>query len=167
MIPRFQVLSQRIAVELAQVARAADKARQAFESGKHGGRDETFFYDSTALNLHGFYNGVERIFEAIAHDIDQAPPGGAAWHRDLLAQMEWELPGVRPRVIRAETRAALEEYLRFRHLVRNLYTWDFIPNKLEELTSHLAQTVMDLQTDLESFRQFLASASRADETDGD
>lgn len=129
-----------------------------------GGPDESYFLDSAALNLHGVYNGIERLFEAIARDLDDSVPGGPTWLRDLLLQMELDVPSVRPAVIRAATRAALEDYLGFRHIVRNLYTWDFVPKKLEALTNKLSVTLTDLEQDLDRFRAFLDSAGRADES---
>lgn len=165
MIPRYQVLRQRISFELDQIERAAHKAEQAWQLSARGGKDESFYLDSVALNLHGFYNGVERLFEMIGHELDGTVPRGAGWHRELLAQMELQVPAVRPAVIRTETRVGLEEYLRFRHLVRNLYTWDFAPPKLQELVSLISETLSNLKTDLESFRAFLEQAGRADESD--
>lgn len=42
------------------------------------------FLNSLALHLHSFYNGVERVFESIARQIDPTFPSGTHWHRDLL-----------------------------------------------------------------------------------
>jgi len=37
------------------------------------------YLDSVALNLHGFYSGVERLFELIARHIDGTLPTGETW----------------------------------------------------------------------------------------
>jgi DNA-directed RNA polymerase len=38
-----------------------------------------------ALDIHGFYSGVERIFEKIAKQIDRNPPAKSEqWHKNLL-----------------------------------------------------------------------------------
>ncbi len=166
MIGRYRVLYARIQSELADIRRAADKAQTAFQRSKQGGPDESFYLDAAALNLHGFYNGVERLFEWIAREVDGTVPGGAAWHRELLAQMELAIPDVRPPVIQPATRARLEEYVRFRHIVRNLYTWDFAPDRISELVQHLQPTLVDLQADFDRFGKFLTSAGQADEASG-
>jgi hypothetical protein len=163
MIPRYRLFSQRIANELADIRRAADKAQQAAHHASLGGADETFYLDSTALNLHAFYNGVERLFEWLARELDDAHPRGSSWHRELLEQMTTEVPEVRPAIISVETHKALDEYLRFRHLVRNLYTWDFVPARIAELIARLPATLQLLANDLARFRQFLDTASHADE----
>ncbi|MDI6794128.1 MAG: hypothetical protein QME81_14910, partial [bacterium] len=64
------------------------------------------YLDSVALNLHGLYSGLERLFEQIAATIDQCLPQGANWHRMLLEQMASEQPGVRPAVISARSLSA-------------------------------------------------------------
>jgi hypothetical protein len=66
-------------------------------------------------------------------------------------------------VIQKETAASLGAYLRFRHLVRNLYTWNFEAAKLANLVDRLSQTQTDLRADLVAFGSFLETASLADE----
>ena len=53
-----------------------------------------------ALDIHSFYTGIERIFEAIAHSVDQNVPAGSEWHKDLLEQMTVASSRVRPSVIK-------------------------------------------------------------------
>jgi hypothetical protein len=113
--------------------------------------------------LHTFYGGVERIFEWVAREIDGSKPGGPSSHRDLLAQMAMDVPGGRPAVISPTTRSSLDEFLRIRHLVRNLYTWDFVPAKINDLAEQLPGALGSLEADLDGFRAFLDSSSHADE----
>ena len=51
----------------------------------------------------------------------------------LLEQMTKEVPGIRPAVISTETGTRLDEYRRFRHVVRNVYIHSFDPAKLGKL----------------------------------
>lgn len=44
--------------------------------------------------------------------------------------MTKEVPGIRPAVISTETKTRLDEYRRFRHVVRNVYTPSFDLGKL-------------------------------------
>jgi hypothetical protein len=99
----------------------------------------------------------------LARELDDAHPRGSSWHREPLEQMTTEVPEVRPAIISVETHKALDEYLRFRHLVRNLYTWDFVPARIAELIARLPATLQLLANDLARFRQFLDTASHADE----
>lgn len=162
MIPRYRLLQERIRSEWDDARRAANKAKQAFEATRTEA-DPSFLLDSVALNLHGFYNGLERIFEAIGRELDGGVPSGPNRHHDLLEQMAYSLREVRPPVIRAETRDRLDEYLRFRHLIRNLYTWNLDPELLERRVADLTPTLDALDADFEQFRAFLDVATLADE----
>ena len=41
---------------------------------------DDYYLDGVALNLHGFYGGLERVFERIAVTVDGAKPAGENWH---------------------------------------------------------------------------------------
>jgi hypothetical protein len=163
MIPRYQIFRKRIESDLTEARRAAQKAAQAFDQAQHDPRHATFYLDSTALNLHGFYSGLERIFEWLARELDGGLPSGPAWHHDLLSQMTLDVEGLRPAVIQPQTAEHLAEYLRFRHLVRNLYTWSFETGKLAALIHGLPGVLAALESDLANFARFLDAASLADE----
>jgi len=151
-ITQYHVLRQRLATEWANVRAAAEKAQAAYtEGGK-------YHVDAAALSLHGFYNGVERLFEWIARQIDGTLPQGSSWHRELLQQMTLDVPEVRPPVLQTPTAKLLEEYLGFRHVVRNLYSWELEPAKVKRLIELLPQTVQAVETDLETFGRFLDAA---------
>jgi hypothetical protein len=112
----YTALAGRIRQSLLDLQRVVDRAD--FLLGQALQKDDDGYLDGVALNLHGFYGGVERIFEDIARSVDQSIPGGPEWHRDLLLQMANELVSVRPAVITSDTRHCLDEYRGFRHLVR-------------------------------------------------
>ena len=59
--------------------------------------DQVAYLNSVALNLHGFYNGIERLLELVVVDMDGAALGGDAWHAELLRQVELEIPRSDPR----------------------------------------------------------------------
>jgi hypothetical protein len=68
------------------------------------------YWDGVALNLHGFYVGIERILEDIARSLDESVPEGADWHRALLIQMTAEIGDRRPAVLSYSTRKCLDDY---------------------------------------------------------
>ena len=88
------VLAGRILAELDELKFLDERIRLGMEKAKT--QNDDFYIDSVALNLHGFYSGIERLFEKIAGTIDGSVPGGANWHQELLNQMFIEVPGVRP-----------------------------------------------------------------------
>ena len=89
-------------------------------------------------------------------------PQSSAWHRELLQQMMLDVPGVRPPLLQNSTAKLLEEFLGFRHVVRNLYTWELEPEKVARLVALLPETVQAVERDLEEFGRFLDAASQAD-----
>lgn len=148
-------LAGRIREELQEVARTVERARLLTDKATTSGDDD--YWDGVALNLHSFYTGVERILEEIAREVEGSVPAGPEWHRDLLVQMTAEMPGVRPAVLSREARLSLDEYRGFRHVVRNLYAFNFRPGRLRELVDGLTACLAVLRSDLEAFLAYLTT----------
>ena len=108
------------------------------------------------MNLHGFYAGLERLFEMIAAAVDGTVPQGQNWHRMLLDQMVVEVPSVRPALISEETRRMLEDYRGFRHGVRNVYAFRFDQAKVSELVEGVPAVFSHVRAELLAFADFLS-----------
>ena len=113
------------------------------------------------MNLHGFYSGLERLFELIARHIDHAWPTGETWHRDLLQQMAQDQPDVRPALIDPDSAIALDEFRRFRHLVRHGYAMNLVPDKMAGLVAVLPNLWLQLSAELLAFADFLEALAQA------
>lgn len=105
--------------------------------------------------VHDFYTGAERVFEKIAPELNGGVPGGPTWHRELLQNMTLDLPGIRPDVVSARTAQLLAEFLRFRHLFRNLYGFELEWPRLRSLVARLPEAWSALEADLQGFLRFL------------
>ncbi|MFQ5855841.1 MAG: antitoxin [Anaerolineae bacterium] len=158
----YQELAERIRDEMAELERAIQRVLHAWSQVQQT-PDEQAYVDSVALNLHGFYSGLERLFELIARHVDRNLPSGDTWHRDLLEQMAEEMPGVRPAVIHQTNAHALDEFRRFRHLVRNVYTFNLIPDKMEPLTSALPGLWPQVRAEMLAFADFLEALAQAND----
>ncbi len=66
-----------------------------------------------------------------------------------------EVPGIRPAVMSTETGATLDEYRRFRHVVRNMYTHRFYPAKPGKLINAALELFARTQAELLGFAAFL------------
>jgi hypothetical protein len=117
------------------------------------------YLKATAYDLHGFYGGLERIFEAVATTIDGSVPGGESWHRDLLQQMGREIQGVRPALFSEETLSIMDEFRRFRHRIRNIYSFNLVPERIKALVEKLPRLSDEVNTSLQDFAQFLDRVS--------
>ena len=146
-------LAGRIRGSLEDIKSSANRTVVLAEKARRSGDDD--YWDSVALNLHGFYSGVEQICEDIARMIDGGLPSGAQWHISLLRQMTVEMGKLRPAVIRMETRQSLDEYRGFRHVVRNVYAFNLRPTRLNKLAMGISNCISNLTIDLSAFADFL------------
>ena len=146
-------LTSRIRQELQELGRVLARMNEGWERARNSGDD--YYLDGVALNLHGFYSGLERIFTHIAETIDGELPLGENWHQLLLQRMTQEIPGIRPAVISLETGNRLNEFRGFRHIVRNVYTYKFDPDKVEKLIHAAPDLFTQINAELLAFAAFL------------
>jgi hypothetical protein len=155
MMTRYAIVAGRIRAELPALALLVNRAEGALDRAKRNPQDQDYYLAAAALDMHSFYAGIERLLQFIANEIEGNLPSGPHWHQDLLAQMSFELPGVRPAVLSSEMQTALTEYLSFRHVVRNVYTFHLDPERVAELVTHLRPTFDKSAIDFNRFAEFL------------
>ncbi|MAT99874.1 MAG: antitoxin [Anaerolineaceae bacterium] len=156
----YQNLIDRIRNELSDLVQVIERTQEGWSNvQKTPAKERQAFVDSVALNLHGFYSGLERLFELIARQVDGSLPEGANWHRDLLQQMAQDFPASRPAVISQENAEILDEFRRFRHLVRNVYTINLSPTKMNGLLQILPVFWPQLRAELLAFANYLEALS--------
>jgi len=151
----YAELVERIRGEASDMDRLVQRALLAWNQCKDLSTEQGVYIDSVALNLHGFYSGLERLFELIARHVDEHSPSGDLWHRDLLMQMSQEQKDLRPAVISTASFSSLDELRRFRHLVRNVYTFNLVPEKLEPILSDLPALWSRVKAEILAFADFL------------
>lgn len=162
MIVRYRVLSERLKTELDSLEKVVDRVEGAVSRANQKPEDADYFVAAAALDLHGFYAGIERLLELIANEIDGGLPTGARWHRDLLEQMSIEIAQVRPAVLQPDTHKALIEYLEFRHVIRNVYTFELQAGRVKELAEKLRSAFELVQRDLSTFYNLLEELANVD-----
>ncbi|MEZ4560275.1 MAG: hypothetical protein R2851_25845 [Caldilineaceae bacterium] len=70
--------------------------------------------------------------------------------------MSREYEDRRPAVISAASAERLDEYRRFRHLVRNVYAQNFVPERIGALVENLGADWSQVYAELTAFADFLA-----------
>ncbi len=153
-----QALAGRVELMMQDLDRVVQRMSLLLAKAEDTGDDG--YLDGVALNLHGFYTGMESCFEDIARTVDGALPSGSNWHQELLQQMSADLKGLRPAVIRRSTRDCLHEYRAFRHLVRNVYTFNLRPDRLEDLASDAVRCFDACKQDMDTFVGFLRALAQ-------
>ncbi len=156
----YAALIGRVRRALSDLERVVDRAEELVEKASRTG--DSGYLDGAALNLHSFSAGVERIFEDIAREMEEEIPGGPNWHQGLLLQMSADIAGIRPPVIGQETRDCLEEYRGFRHVVRNVYTFNLRPARVRELAGGLRACHAAVVGDVNAFIDFLTGLDKSD-----
>jgi hypothetical protein len=146
-------LANRIRQELTELEYVVARTNEGWQRARRSNDD--YYLDGVALNLHGFYSGLERVFALIAETIDGSLPQGENWHLTLLQQMMQEKPRLRPAVISESVVKRLNEYRGFRHVVRNVYTYRFDPVKVEKLVRLAPDLFNQLKAELLAFAAFL------------
>ena len=77
LIGRIKRISQDLEKVVSRTQSLMDKAQRTGDDG---------YLDGVALNLHGFYAGVEKIFEDIARTLEKDIPDAPGWHQDLFTE---------------------------------------------------------------------------------
>jgi HepT-like protein len=74
--------------------------------------------------------------------------------------MQTDFSELRPPVLSAEAVRMLDEFLRFRHVVRNIYAFQFDPERITRLVNQMRPALALTQTDLLAFISFLEQVAR-------
>lgn len=112
---------------------------------------------AVAAMLHSFYTGIENLLKRIAIECDGGVPTGSTWHRVLLDSMARPIPQ-RPAVLSAMLHARLAEYLQFRHVFRQAYSFQLRWEKMEGLVWDCETTLAAVETEL---HRWLASQQQS------
>ncbi|MBI4687711.1 MAG: hypothetical protein HY756_08000 [Nitrospirae bacterium] len=118
-------------------------------------RAKAVYEESLALKLHNFYTGCERIFQKIADDINGGVPSSFDWHKRLLKSMSLEIENIRPAVISKSTLRMLEDFLAFRHVIRNIYGFEIDTERLQALINNMQGAYLMFKKDIDKFIVFL------------
>lgn len=157
----FLTLAAEIRQELASLSRTGHEIEATWArrvSAAPG--DRRTYVESTALKLHNFYTACERIFEKVATDVDGGMRQAHDWHLRLLRAMSVDVPEVRPRALSADLAERLADYLRFRHLVRNLYGFELEEAKMHPLVQEIGTVRCDIEREIGDFCTFLEALGR-------
>jgi len=140
--------------ELQHLTRLEAEIRQVQEEIQHDPARASLFYENLALKLHNFYTGCERILRLVAAELNGALPSSYDWHRRLLERMSAEREG-RPAVLAPQTAQRLEEYLAFRHVVRNVYGFELDPQRIKQLVTAYPSVWHLFEVEVRSFVKWL------------
>ena len=74
--------------------------------------------------------------------------------------MQSDVDNLRPPALSEELGELLDEFLRFRHVVRNIYAFHFDPERIERLVGRMRPAFQQVRTELLTFVSFLERVGR-------
>lgn len=151
---RFKILKAEIKQELISLKQLTQEFVEFFESNKAEINTSTNLRVLGSI-LHDFYTCIEKIFRKIAVSIDEDLPSDASWHSTLLDRMNLEIPSIRKQVIDDNLKEELYDFLRFRHIFRNIYGFKLNWDKMENLVKSINSTQEKLNSQILNFLEFL------------
>jgi hypothetical protein len=110
--------------------------------------------------LHEIYLGAENLMLRVAKGLAEPLPSGSAWHKELLTQLSAQVPGIRPALFDRNTAAQLDEFRRFRHIARHVYSFDYDWTQISKLLAHAGPLLVQLVNDAKAFKAFLVSVAQ-------
>ena len=144
-----EAFARRLAAEIEEELGSLELLRE--QSAEVPKGEDSFTLRARGSILHDFYNGVERVFTRIAEELNGGLPQGDRWHQQLLKDMSLEIPGVRPAVIDARLANSLAEYLRFRHVFRNVYGFVLEAERMRPIEERLPVVLKAFREQVRAF----------------
>ena len=142
-------LRDQLQVELEQIDELFSSHARILEAPEEREPDQIEL-SALAAFLHTLYGGIENCFRRIVLELEEELPSGEAWHRQLL-QLMTSPTEHRPRVLSDELQGRLLEYLRFRHLFRNLYLMKLDWEEMKHLVVGVGPLFAALKSELAAF----------------
>ena len=150
---REEALLRRVAAEVTNELASLERLAAELAGAPSG--SDTYSLRARGSILHDFYSGVERIFVRIAGELNGGVPQAERWHQELLGDMVLQIPKVRPAVIDAGLAKDLGEYLRFRHVFRNVYGSGLEADRLQALADRVPATLAAFRQRIGAFLSWM------------
>ena len=148
-----EVLVRRLAAEIdAELANLDALEREFANRPQH---DDSYSLRARGSILHDLYAGIERILVRIAHELNGGVPQAEQWHQQLIEDMRLDIPEVRPAVIDSALARTLGEYLRCRHVFRNVYGSTLEVGRLRPLEQRLPVTLAAFREQIRAFLSWM------------
>jgi len=99
------------------------------------------------LFLHSFYNGIENILKFIVKEEYGKLPSGTKWHKELLDFCFLE-NNRKKRLFNENVKTILDDYLSFRHFIRNTYSYKLNWERMENLVLEIEKNWNIIKTEI-------------------
>ena len=102
------------------------------------------------LFLHSFYNGIENIMKFVIKEKYGKLPSGTKWHKELL-DLCFIKNTEQNELFSEELKNVLDDYLSFRHFIRNTYTFKIKWERMENLILGIDKNWINIKSEINNF----------------
>jgi hypothetical protein len=102
------------------------------------------------LFLHSFYNGIENVMKLIINEKYGKLPSSTKWHKELLDLCFNKASDGRI-LFTGNLKNILDDYLRFRHFIRNTYSYRVKWELMEDLVIKINENWNAIRTEIVNF----------------
>ena len=102
------------------------------------------------LLLQSFYNGIENIIKFIVKEKYSKLPSGDKWHKELL-DLCFLKTNDQKELFSENLKNVLDDYLSFRHFIRNTYTFKIKWERMENLILNIDRNWNDIKTEIMNY----------------
>jgi hypothetical protein len=109
------------------------------------------------LILHSFYNGIENIIKSVIKEKNGKLPSSIKWHKELL-DLCFIKTDDHKALFSDKLKIILDDYLSFRHFIRNTYSYKIKWERMEYLVLNIDKNWNDIKTEIVNYiKQYKAS----------
>ena len=102
------------------------------------------------LFLHSFYNGIENIMKFVIKEKYGKLPSSTKWHKELL-DLCFIKNTEQNELFSEELKNVLDDYLSFRHFIRNTYTFKIKWERMENLILDIDKNWINIKSEINNF----------------
>jgi hypothetical protein len=139
----------KIEFEIAQIDRLLDETSPLLKLANNKTPD---MIETAALGLflHSFYNGIENIIKFIMRDKYRKLPSSNKWHKELL-DLCFVKDNKQNELFSDQLKSVLDDYLSFRHFIRNTYSFKIKWERMEHLILNIHNNWNDIKGEIENY----------------
>jgi len=102
------------------------------------------------LFLHSFYNGIENIIKFIMKEKYGKLPSSNKWHKELLDQC-FIKDDNQKELFSEDLKIVLDDYLSFRHFIRNTYSYKIKWERMEYLILDVSKNWNNIKAEINEY----------------
>jgi hypothetical protein len=139
----------KIEFEISQIDKLIDETMPLLELAQNKIPD---MIETAALGLflHSFYNGIENIMKFVIKEKYGKLPSSTKWHKELL-DLCFIKNTDQNELFSEELKNVLDDYLSFRHFIRNTYTFKIKWERMENLILGIDKNWINIKSEINNF----------------